>query len=126
MNQFIEQHINILEEKLRIDNCSAEIEIKVPKGSLLFQGHFSEISVLPGAFELLIIKHWCEKLLGTSLIIHHIKKSRFNAPILAEEHFIVKLKIHFNEEKLLYWVKGQIEKHQAIIMSTTMELKVYS
>jgi len=66
-----------------------------------FEGHFPGHPILPGVFQLEMVRFSCEQVASASLDVARVNKASFTRPILPEEEVLVKLTIQPHDEGLL-------------------------
>ena len=68
-------------------------EFKFAANDPVFAGHFPGYPILPGVFQLEMVRGAAESLMNCPLAIREIRKSKFQRPILPEEVTRVELKL---------------------------------
>ncbi len=66
----------------------------------LFKGHFPENPILPGIFQIEMVKYALEKSFDNSLNIKSVKKTKFSNLIHAEESITLDITINHEENSL--------------------------
>ena len=72
---------------------STTFEFKFAANDPVFAGHFPGHPILPGVFQLEMVRDAAESVLNCRLGIREIRKSKFQRPILPEEVTRVELKL---------------------------------
>jgi 3-hydroxyacyl-[acyl-carrier-protein] dehydratase len=72
---------------------STVFEFKFGAGDPVFAGHFPGHPILPGVFQLEMVRVAAESVLNCPLTIREIRKSKFQRPILPDEVARVELKL---------------------------------
>jgi len=72
---------------------STTFEFKFAANDPVFAGHFPGYPILPGVFQLEMVRAAAESVLNCPLNIREIRKSKFQRPILPEEVMRVELKL---------------------------------
>ena len=73
-------------------------KFKFPANDLTFTGHFPGRPILPGVFQLEIVRVASELLLKCALVVCEIRKAKFQRPILPDEAVRVELKLNEKDE----------------------------
>jgi 3-hydroxymyristoyl/3-hydroxydecanoyl-(acyl carrier protein) dehydratase len=111
------------EEKFNSDEMEASITFSFDKTSPIFEGHFSKKSVLAGAYQLMLVKYFSEKLLKTDLIITKINKAKFLAIIEPDEQIKLEIKISPDEnDSNSYRINSKIQKNDKSAMTCSMSV----
>ena len=69
------------------------LEFKFRANDPTFAGHFPERPILPGVFQLEMVRVAAELVLDNALAMREIRKAKFQRPILPEETVRVELKL---------------------------------
>lgn len=69
------------------------LEFKFRAADPTFAGHFPHRPILPGVFQLELVRVAAELVLGGALAVREIRKAKFQRPILPEETVRVELKL---------------------------------
>ena len=69
------------------------LEFKFSADDPTFAGHFPHRPILPGVFQLEMVRVGAELVLGGALAVREIRKAKFQRPILPEEIVRVELKL---------------------------------
>lgn len=69
------------------------LEFKFSADDATFAGHFPHRPILPGVFQLEMVRVGAELVLGGALAVREIRKAKFQRPILPEEIVRVELKL---------------------------------
>ncbi|MCF6248083.1 MAG: hypothetical protein L3J69_12080 [Desulfobacula sp.] len=91
------------------------------KGLELFKGHFPKNPILPGVFQIEMVKYVLEKSHGTSLSIGSVKKTKFSNLICPDT--VITIEITINRiEKALFDVKAIVRAGDVIAGKTNLIL----
>ena len=86
-----------------------------------FEGHFPGNPILPGVFQIEMVKYILEKSLQTSLCLHSIKKTKFSNLIHPDTVIVVEITIN-RTEKALFDVKAIVRTEDVIAGKTNLIL----
>lgn len=76
-------------------------KFQFPENLMLFQGHFPGNPILPGVFQIEMIKHCLEKVLKISLCLKTVKKTKFSSLIHPGVMVTVEIKINRKKTEML-------------------------
>jgi len=97
-----------------------DVELSFPKNSPIFAGHFDQMPILAGAYQLLLCKHWAERVLSKKLIVENLSKTRLTGMISPDETFQIKGKIKSNADDSGLTLSCKILKDKKRVTITTI------
>jgi 3-hydroxyacyl-[acyl-carrier-protein] dehydratase len=77
--------------KARMIDGAITAKVRVPAGSLWFDGHFPEIAVLPGVAQLAIVAGVLEEALEARVRVTDVSRVRFKAAVLPDQVLEVRI-----------------------------------
>ena len=100
---------------------SAVLEFRFAAGDPVFAGHFPGRPILPGVFQMEMVRVAAELVLGQKFIVREIAKARFQRPILPDETIRLALKLSekggFTHARANFSVNGQAAGETLLILS---------
>lgn len=91
---------------LRKAEGAATLEFRFPPDDPTFAGHFPTRPVLPGVFQLEIVRFAAELVLNCSLAVREIKKAKFLRPIAPNE--FVRVELNLSEGDGLIQIRARL------------------
>ncbi|MBI9105594.1 MAG: acyl-CoA synthetase [Spirochaetales bacterium] len=85
-----------------IENSSAVIDFTLGIGSVYFNGHFREFSILPGVVQCDLAMRFAHEHLSSTLKMKSISRMKFKKPILPETRLLLELNFNSKRNKLSY------------------------
>lgn len=76
-------------------------KFRFPENLMIFQGHFPGNPILPGIFQIEMIKYCLEKVLGIPLCLKIVKKTKFSSLIYPGVMVTVEIKINSKKTEML-------------------------
>ena len=83
------------------DEQQGEFVFCFDSGEDTFKGHFPDYPILPGVFQLEMVRFCCEQITETRLNITRIVRASFTRPILPEEDILVTVELE-SDNKTVY------------------------
>jgi len=100
-----------------------DVTLSFPTDSPIFAGHFAQMPILAGAYQLLLCQHWAERLLNKRLRLKSISKTRLSGLILPNELFQIKMTITSDSENSCLTLSCKIFKNKKRVAIATIKCK---